>query len=176
MKKISLLLTALFALSAGSLFAQTTANINAVAEIAAAIEVDNVVPVDFGLLSGDSDAYLSTGTVGEVVSSGIISGQSIGSFNLTGGADVTLAWNNGTLAKTDDSAETMSFVPFLSFDDDGTQTGIAQTSTTINLSGTPTVISVGGELQNVEGKPSGNYTTDTAGGNAVEVTITYVTI
>jgi hypothetical protein len=176
MKKLSSLIIALFVLSAGTVFGQATATIEAQAEIVTSIEVQNVNNVDFGLLSGDVNAYLNTGVTSESATTGIISGQSLGSFDLVGGADVTLTWGTATLAKTDDATETMTFAPFLSYDDGGTQTEITDGTTEITLSGTATTVTVGGELQGVNGKPSGIYNTTTAGGSDLEVTITYTTI
>lgn len=176
MRKLSLLTVAIFLLVADNIFGQTTATLQAEAVIQTQISVANTANVDFGIISGDENAYLSTGVTGESSNSGIISGQSLGSFDLTGSGDVTLTWSNATLAKSDDNTATMPFVPYLSYDLSSTQTEITSGTTEITLSGTPLTVSVGGELQDVAEKASGTYNTSSDGGSALEVTIAYVTV
>jgi hypothetical protein len=162
MKKISLLLTALFALTAGSLFAQTSAeaSVTVNAEIAAALEIEVLNNLNFGLLTAQEDGYLSTGAVDEQDSQGIISGQELGevtisgldgeNINITFPPTVTLVRQGGT------TGDDLTYSPSLSFNNGTDQISIVSGNTNIPLAGGSVNVRIGGGVDS-NGEAAGTF-------------------
>jgi len=170
MKKIILLLTALFALSAGSLFAQT--NVNVSAEIAAALDITVNQDLNFGLLSAEEDGYLTTGAAGEQDTQGIITGEQLGNITVTGadGEDIVITFPvTVTLTRqAGTSGSNLTYVPSLSYDP-GTQTSIESGTTNIALTGGSVDILIGGGVDS-NGVAAGTFE------GTLQVEAAYVTI
>jgi hypothetical protein len=173
MKKTGFLLTALFVLTSGSLFAQTNVTVNA--EIAAALDITVNNDLNFGLLTAEEDGYLSTGATGETANQGIISGEQLGDITITGAdgedivvtfpASVTLTRQAGT------TGIDLTYTPNLSYDNGGTQTSITSGGTNITLdeAGGSKNILIGGGVDS-NGVPAGTFE------GTLEVEAAYVSI
>ena len=173
MKKLSSLIIALFVLSAGTVFAQV-GNVNVNAEIATALDVTVNDNLNFGILSGDVDGYLSTGADGETASTGILSGQQLGNITITGSANesITLSFSNSvTLTRLTGTGGDLTYTPFLSYDDTGTQTEVISGTTNVSLdeAGGTKEILVGGGV-NSSAETSGTFE------GTLEITAEYVSI
>lgn len=174
MKKLSSLIIALFVLSVGTVFGQATESVTVNAEIATALDVTVNNNLNFGLLSGEEDGYLSTGADGETADAGILSGQQLGNITITGSADenITLSFSNSvTLTRQSGTGGDLTYTPFLSYDNSGTQTELNSGSTNVSLdegSGTKEII-VGGGV-NSSAETSGEFQ------GTLEITAAYVSI
>lgn len=161
MKKISLLLTALFTLTAGSLFAQTSAeaNVTVNAEIAASLDITVNQDLNFGLLNAEEDGYLSTGAAGELDSQGIISGEQLGEIAITGadGEDILITFpGTVNLVRQSGTGNDLTYTPSLSYTLGTVQTSIDSGVTNVELNGGSVDILIGGGV-NSNGEASGTF-------------------
>ncbi|MEX2456626.1 MAG: DUF4402 domain-containing protein, partial [Balneolaceae bacterium] len=157
MKKLLLItIVFLFAFTA-NVFGQSsqTGNVEVDAEIVAALGITINTHLDFGLLSADEDAYLSTDADGEDESQGIISGQQLGEFTVDGtsGEGITISFPTTiTLAREGSTTGSdLTYTPTLSADIDGTQEELESDVTNLTLDGTGEIdVTVGGGVDSNE--------------------------
>ena len=173
MKKLSLLLPALFFFTAGSVFAQTSAvgNVTVNAAIVAALDITVTTNLNFGLLTADEDGYLTTGATGEIDTQGIISGAALGDITITGldGENILVTFPaTVNLARLVGTGADLTYTPSLSYNP-CTQTSIDSGVTNIALAGGSVDILIGGGV-NSNGVPAGTFE------GILEVEAAYVSI
>lgn len=178
MKKINLLLTALFVLTAGSVYGQDDVTIAATADIASAIAITagSNITIDFGDIDPDvagGEAYIAAANDDEA-SSGIIAGGTIASFTATGTSEVVLTVTNGTLGHSVE-VDQLTFLPTVTIAAGIVyKDGAAGAQSPVTLTATGVDFSVGGRLTGITGAAAGSYST--ADGTPATINLDYTSI
>ena len=170
MKKLSSLIIALFILSAGTVFAQTSADIAVTANVNATLTLTGS-DIQFGTIQADLASYIQANTNDGTAESNLGTDAQAGSLLIEGtdGSDVTVSWTDGTLTDGDGNNAT-NFTPTVYLDNTEVNNGASDVS--IQTAGT--TLDIGGSLGVISN--TGSYSTGNPSGSPVTFTVQYTSI
>jgi hypothetical protein len=169
MKKLTLLLTALFVLTAGTVFAQESTDVAVTAEVQDALTL-TAGDIAFGAIQANIASYIQANGNDGTANANLGESASAGSLQIEGTTDanILVSWTNGTLTDNDGNNST-TFTPTV-FNGNTEVTN----SSTITLVGGNITLDVGGSLDLISN--TGLYSTGNSNGSAVRFTIQYATL
>jgi len=170
MKKLSSLIIALFVLSAGTVFAQSNADVNVTAEVNAALTL-TPTNIQFGTIEANTSSYIQANTNDGTAESNTGTNANAGSLLIEGteGSDVTVSWTTASLTDNDgNNATTFTPVVYLN------TTEITNGADDVSIATGGTTLDIGGNLDAIAN--TGSYSTSNANGTPVTFTVQYTSI
>jgi hypothetical protein len=169
MKKLSSLIIALFVLSAGTVFAQSSdnADITASATVLSSISVTGDQNIDFTNILPGVDASLAIDGSGNTSTAGVGGTPNFGQFTLSGAADASVELElTGSLTELSDGTNTLPATfgtsNYVYIADAATGSGnadlTANHTVVFDATGTAITVQLGGLLQPANNQADGTYT------------------